>query len=155
MLNGCQTIKTSFYFLNNSRFRGRIDQEVWKRICMPLRIITTGDERFIRQITIGNNRRNQISPAALLANDPERLELAARLRRHGTFYQQEGAFEELEETSPGIIEGDYPKTNNRYVGIEDLARCVAATAAESTLITVRAISSKVINRISGASAPKD
>lgn len=41
-----------------------------------------------------------------------------------------GAFAELEETNPGLIEADYPNTYGGYVNVEDLARCLAATAGE-------------------------
>jgi AIPR protein len=132
ILNGCQTIKTGFFFFSEQKLRGKmIDDERWKRIRVPLRIITTRDEKLIRLITIANNRQNQMSPSALRANDPEQVELADRLKQHGIFYQrQEGAFAELEETDPGRITTDYPRTNQRYVDIEELARCLAATAGE-------------------------
>jgi hypothetical protein len=134
VLNGCQTIKTGFYFRCDSRLRQRIDEARWDRIEIPLRIITTRNEELIRQITIANNRQNQISPAALRANDPVQLALADRFKRRGIFYQrQEGAFEELEETNPGRIKADYPNTYGGYVNIEDLARCLAATAGEFDL----------------------
>ena len=59
------------------------------------------------------------------------MELADRLKQRGIFYQrQEGAFQELEETDVNRLKMDYPNTNQRYVDIEDLARCLAATAAD-------------------------
>jgi hypothetical protein len=125
VLNGCQTIKTGFYFRNDSKLMQRIDETRWDRIEIPLRIITTRDEELIRQITIANNRQNQMSPAALRANDPVQLALADRFKRRGIFYQrQEGAFEELEEINPALIEADYPNTYGGYVNVEDLARCL-------------------------------
>jgi len=131
VLNGCQTIKTGYYFLNDKQFRDKIDESRWKRISVPLRIITTTSEELIHAITIANNRQNQISAAALRANNAIQVDLADQFKRRGIFYQrQEGAFEELEETNPAILEEDYKKTYGWYVDIEELARCLAATAGE-------------------------
>jgi hypothetical protein len=134
VLNGCQTIKTGYYFRYDTKLAKRIDEVRWDRIAVPLRIITTKDEELIRQITIGNNRQNQISPSALRANDPVQVTLADRFRRRGIFYQrQEGAFEELEETNPAVIEADYPNTHGGYVDVVHLARSLAATAGDLDL----------------------
>jgi hypothetical protein len=86
---------------------------------------------LIRQITVSNNRQNQIAASALHANDPVQVQLAERFKQHGVFYQrQEGAFAELEESSPALLETEYPQTNGGYVDMEDLARCLAAIAGE-------------------------
>lgn len=131
VLNGCQTIKTGFYFKCDSKIRARIDIARWDRVKLPVRIITTRDEELIRHITVSNNRQNQISSSALRANDPVQVLLAERFKARGIFYQrQEGAFEELEETNPGLIEAEYPNTDGGYVDIEDLARCLVAVAGE-------------------------
>ncbi len=134
ILNGCQTIKTSYYFRYDTRLRSKIDDERWRRIKIPIRIITTRDDELIRLITISNNRQNQISAAALRANDEMQIELANRFKRVGIFYQrQEGAFEEIVESNPSIIDNIYTNTNYRYVDIEDLARCLSAVASEFEL----------------------
>jgi hypothetical protein len=131
VLNGCQTIKTGFIFLCDSKIKSRIDLERWKRVKLPLRVITTRDEELIRQITVSNNRQNRMSASALHANDPEQVILAERFKRQGVFYQsQECAFTELEDTNPKLIASDYPNTNQGFVDIEDLARCLAAVAGE-------------------------
>jgi AIPR protein len=86
---------------------------------------------LIRQITVSNNRQNQISASALRANDPDQVKLASRFKKNGIFYErQEGAFAELEEVDPNSIESDYPNTSQGYVEIESLARCLSACAGD-------------------------
>ena len=131
VLNGCQTIKTGFYFVGDSRLNAKIDQKRWNRVQVPLRIITTKDEELIRKITVNNNRQNQISASALRANDPIQIELAERFGKRGVFYQrQKGAFDEKEEVNPQLILDEFSNTNGACADIEDLARCLAATAGE-------------------------
>jgi hypothetical protein len=134
VLNGCQTIKTGYYFRYDVKLKGKVDDERWRRIKIPLRIITTRDDELIRLITVSNNRQNQISPAALRANDQIQIDLADRFKEAHIFYQrQEGAFDELAESNATILENDYSNTNGRYVDIEDLARSLSAIAGKFEL----------------------
>lgn len=132
VLNGCQTIKTSYYFLRpEGKFQQRIDLERWNRIQVPLRIITTKDDGLIRLIAVNNNRQNPIKAADLRANDPEQITLFERFKAGGIFYErQEGAFAEREEVDLRKLQDEFPNTNEMCANIEDIARCLAATAGE-------------------------
>jgi len=131
VLNGCQTIKNAYLYFFTPRNRTRINEEKWKRILIPLRILCTKDEDVTRSVTINNNRQNAISFAALKANDPIQIQLEERFRKTKIFYErQEGAYESLEDISPEIIEEEYANTRGRQVNIVDLARSIAAAAGE-------------------------
>jgi hypothetical protein len=133
VLNGCQTVRSAYDFRYDARRSARIDEDRWRRVAVPIRIITTQKEELIRQITISNNRQNQISPSALRANDEVQLELERRLRERGVFYErQRGAFDELLRSNSARV-ADFNHTNNRAVRIDDLARCLAAAGGEFDL----------------------
>ncbi|MDA4132253.1 MAG: AIPR family protein, partial [Thaumarchaeota archaeon] len=131
VLNGCQTIKNAFLFLNDPRFKGRIDPERWDKILVPLRVVATQDDELIRTVTINNNRQNAISYASLRSNDPVQIALEQRFRAKGMFYErQQGAFSNLESSNPERFAEEFPKTNNRCVSMIDLARSIAAVMGE-------------------------
>ncbi|MDE2059867.1 MAG: AIPR family protein [candidate division NC10 bacterium] len=131
VLNGCQTIKTAHMFATDASAKGKLNEDLWKRVRIPVRVITTKSEELVRRVTVANNRQNSISAAALRANDSEQLELEQRFRRHNIFYQrQEGAFEQLERTNPELLADIYAQTAGSYVSIVDLARSIAAVAGE-------------------------
>ncbi len=132
VLNGCQTIKNAFLFLNDPRLRERIDREKWNHIMVPLRVVATHNDDLIRTVTINNNRQNAISYASLRSNDPVQIELEQRFRGRGIFYErQQGAFSNLESSDPERFAEEYPKTNNRCVNMIDLARSTAAAMGEA------------------------
>lgn len=131
VLNGCQTIKNAYLYFYDPRNRDKINEERWKRILVPLRILGTKDEDVMRSVTINNNRQNAISFAALRANDPIQIQLEERFKIAKIFYErQEGAYASLEDASPEIIEYEYENTRGRQVNIVDLARAIAAAAGE-------------------------
>ena len=131
VLNGCQTIKTSFLFRYDSRFKDRIVRDIWKDITIPLRLITTSNENLIRKITINNNRQNSMSSAALRANDPVQLELETRFRERKIFYErQEGARSNLEDNNPELFDRLYELSNSMAINIVDLARTISAAAGD-------------------------
>lgn len=131
VLNGCQTVKNAFLFRHDPNLRSRIDEELWSKVSVPVRIIETRDEDLVRSITVNNNRQNAIAFAALRANDPVQIRLEERFREVGVFYErQEGAFENLEASSPEKFEEEYENTRGRAVEMVDLARVVAAVAGE-------------------------
>jgi hypothetical protein len=133
ILNGCQTVRSAYDFRYDARRSGRIDEGRWERVAVPVRIITTQQEELIRQITISNNRQNQISPSALRANDEVQLELERRLHKRGVFYErQKGALDELLRSNSARL-AEYTHSNNRAVRIDDLARYLAAAAGEFDL----------------------
>lgn len=134
VLNGCQTIKTAFFFRNDPNLRERISPDRWERITVPVKIIETRKDDVVRTVTINNNRQNAISYAALRANDPVQLELQERFRRRKVFYErQEGAYAAVEATSPEVLEDEYEHTRGSCVEIVDLARSIAAAAGEVSL----------------------
>lgn len=131
VLNGCQTIETAYLFRNDPTYRGRVDESKWRAIRVPLRIIETRDEELVRQVTINSNRQNAIRAVALHANDPVQLELQERFRQAGVFYErQEGAFAELEASSPEDLEEVFHNSKDYPVYIEDLGRSIAAASGE-------------------------
>jgi hypothetical protein len=131
VLNGCQTIKTAFLFRGDARLKDRIDLDRWKQVAVPIRVITTRDEEIVRQVTINNNRQNQIPPEALHANDPLQLELADRFSKRKIFYQRQAyALDELREANPERLSKEFANSNGRCVDIVELARTLAAVNAD-------------------------
>jgi hypothetical protein len=134
VLNGCQTVKTAFLFASEPRLRARIDEQRWSRITVPVRVAMTRDEDLIREITINNNRQNNISPPALRANDREQLDLQYRFRRSKIFYErQEGAFKSILDVNPDALTGELENTRDRAVNIVHLARSLSAVAGGTDL----------------------
>ncbi len=131
VLNGCQTIKTSFLFRYDSNYKEKINTDIWNNILVPVRLITSADEDLIRRITINTNRQNAMSSAALRANDPIQLELETSFRQHKIFYErQEGAKSNIEDTNPELFENIYMASNNMAVNIVDLARTISAASGD-------------------------
>lgn len=131
VLNGCQTIKNAYFFLNDSYLKKKIDLERWSRIAIPIRVVETKDDELVRTITINNNRQNQMSVAALRANDPIQLRLQERFRERKIFYQrQEGALSAMEADRPELLETDYENSGGTCVEIQELARAIAAASGD-------------------------
>ena len=134
VLNGCQTITTAYRFRFGQKVSSQVDEDLWRRITVPIRIIDSRDERLIRTITVSNNRQNAISAAALRANDPVQIDLEQRLGETSLFYErQEGAFEFLEDIDPNKLRRVYGNSEWGPVNIEDIARCLAAAAGEISI----------------------
>lgn len=131
VLNGCQTIKTSFLFRFDPKFKEKIETDKWETIFIPVRLITSSDDNLIRKVTINNNRQNAMSPAALRANDPIQLDLETRFRERKIFYErQEGAKSNIEDTNPELFDALYEASNSMAVNSIDLARTISASAGE-------------------------
>jgi AIPR protein len=131
VLNGCQTIKTSFLFRYDSRNKEKIDTNIWNNISIPVRLVTSSNDNLIRKITINNNRQNAMSSAALRANDPIQLDLETRFRECKILYErQEGAKSNIEDTTPELFEAFYNASNFMAVNIVDLARTISAAVGE-------------------------
>src|SRR5205085_2772894 len=60
VLNGCQTVKNAYFFLNDTKVRDRIDKELWDRIAVPLRVVVTSNPDLVRQVAVSNNRQTAI-----------------------------------------------------------------------------------------------
>lgn len=67
ILNGCQTVMTASNFYKNNP--DKIDNDIFKDIKVVGRIIQSSDPNFINNVTISNNRQNEIEAADLRAND--------------------------------------------------------------------------------------
>jgi len=131
VLNGCQTIKNAYLFRHASIYRDKIDKKRWNEVRVPLKIVISSDSNLVTNITINNNRQNSISPAALRANDPVQLRLEESFRKRGIFYErQEGAYTNVENTSPELLQEEYENTRGTYVDMVDLGRSLAAVAGE-------------------------
>lgn len=131
VLNGCQTITTAYRFCYSQKANIQVNEGLWNRIAVPIRVINTRDESLVRIITVSNNRQNAISAAALRANDPVQIDLEHRMAEKGLFYErQEGAFDFLQDTDPGRLNRVYSSSEWGPINIEDLARCLAASTGE-------------------------
>jgi hypothetical protein len=131
VLNGCQTVTTAYRFRYGQKASSQVDLERWGRVAVPIRVIDTKDESLVRTVTVSNNRQNAISAAALRANDPLQIDLEHRLAEIGIFYErQEGAYEFLEDTDPDRLYRVYANSEYGPINIEDIARCLAASAGE-------------------------
>ena len=131
VLNGCQTIKTSFLFRYDNRNKEKIDTNIWNNISIPVRLVTSSNDNLIRKITINNNRQNAMSSAALRANDPIQLDLETRFRECKILYErQEGAKSNIEDTTPELFDAFYNASNFMAVNIVDLARTISAAIGE-------------------------
>ena len=129
VLNGCQTVKSAYLFFSDPRNRGRIDDGVWNRISVPIRVTMTRDQGFIRQVTVNTNRQNAMSSAALRANDDVQLSLQERFRAARIFYErQEGAFDSVQDSNPEFLEEEYENSLGRRINVVDLARSLSAVA---------------------------
>ncbi len=100
LLNGAQTVTTLAGFLEKNKGNPRIEEgkvnlESTRVLC---KIITGGDQRFVTQVTINNNRQNPVEPWNLHANDLIQLELQEKFRSDLKIYyeRQENAFDQLD-----------------------------------------------------------
>lgn len=129
VLNGCQTIMASYLF--GQKQSEKIDKIKWEQITLPIRIIDTSDENFVRKITITTNRQNPITASALRSNSSEQLGLETDFKKIKIFYErQEGAFEYLQDNNPKMISEQYSNSEWGPVYIEDIARALAAISGE-------------------------
>ncbi|MDD5065656.1 MAG: AIPR family protein [bacterium] len=131
VLNGCQTITTAYRFRTTSRKAERIQEDLWRRVTIPIRVIQSRDEELIRIVTVNNNRQNAISASALRANDPIQIELEHRLQEMKIFYErQEGAYEYIENFDPRRLNDNFSASIEGPVYMEDIARVIAAASVE-------------------------
>lgn len=134
VLNGCQSITTAFLFKYGERLSSQINTEKWNQIKIPIRIIDSEDDDFVRMITISTNRQNFISASALRSNDPVQIKLENRFAKIQIFYErQEGAFEYLQDVNPRRIGQEFQKSEWGPVFIDDIARSIAAASGEISL----------------------
>lgn len=134
VLNGCQTVKSAWMFRNDRTLRGRIDQEAWDSIDVPLRVVRTTDEELVRLVTVSNNRQTAIRPSGFRANESVQLELSERFRQEHIFYErQEDAFQNLRKASPATLEKEYANSFDAPLKMEDLAQALACVSVSPAL----------------------
>lgn len=130
VLNGCQTIMNAYLYSIDQRHK--IEEGNWKRVLVPLRILSTKEDELVRAVTINNNRQNAIRYDALRANDPVQIQLEERFKKKMIFYErQEGAYKSLVDSSPDTVEDEYTNSLEGPVRIVDLARSVAAASGKT------------------------
>jgi len=141
VLNGCQTIKNASLFYADPRIRARIDDHLWQAIQIPLRIIVSVDEDFVRKVAVGNNRQTEIRPSAFWANDELQLKLAKRFRERNIFYErQQDAFINLQRSNPKEIEEVFYKSPDVAIKIEELAQAIATVLDRPALSVAAKVS---------------
>ena len=141
ILDGCQTVKSAWNFLTDHSFKGRIDDDAWRRIRVPLRVVETNDEELVRRITVSNNRQTAIRPSAFRANDSLQLALGDRLRQAGIYYErQEDAFVNLRKSEPRTLETLYSNSFSAPLSMEELAQAIAVAALEPAVSVASKVS---------------
>ncbi len=97
LLNGVQTVKTIKKFVDeNKRQRGKV-LEMLDKVRVMMRIVRSGEEEFLKRVTINNNRQNPIMPWNLRANDLIQLHLEELFKdKLGIYYERrENSLEDL------------------------------------------------------------
>jgi hypothetical protein len=141
VLNGCQSVKNAYLFLNDKNLKHRVDKVLWREIRVPMRILVTTDDELVRQVAVGNNRQSEIRPSAFWANDPAQLRLAQRFADNKVFYErQEGAFQNLALSHAQRIEDEYTNSPTAPLKMEELAQAVAAARNKPALSTAGKVS---------------
>lgn len=138
VLNGCQTVKNAYLFREEPNIKARLDEDRWRDIRIPLRVLVTTNDELVRRVTVSNNRQTAIRPSAFRANDPVQIELAERFREARIYYErQEQAFVNMQRAQARLIETDYANSPSRPVQMEELAQAIA-TASERPALSVAA-----------------
>ncbi len=128
VLNGCQTITAAYDFHSDPLVQRRLAEDRWMRVTLPVRVVVTSDDDFIRNVTICNNRQNEIRPAALKANDLLQLDLQRRFREVRIYYERQlGAFKAMNDADQQRF---YPNGQGHCVTITSLARAIAAGSGD-------------------------
>ena len=129
VLNGCQTIKSSFLFYHSSKNKNVLDDEIWKSIPITLRVVVSDDESLWKDIAEANNRQNALKPSALHANDKVQIVLQNQFKRYNIYYErQEGSFTNLEKSQRSIIDQEYFNSPKKPVKIDTLARSMVCAS---------------------------
>jgi hypothetical protein len=102
ILNGAQTIKILHQFVggylqdDQRNGQGRDVRENLSGIRVMTRIIKSGDNDFLKKVTINNNRQNPIMPWNLRANDLIQVGLEELFGKLGIYYERrENAYRNL------------------------------------------------------------
>lgn len=87
ILNGAQTITSANAFYEEHKVKRDILDRL-EQIKVAAKIIVSGNESFVRNVAINNNRQNPIEPWHLRANDKRQLEFEERFAKLGIYYER-------------------------------------------------------------------
>lgn len=125
VLNGCQTIKSAFFFYQDQRLKEKLDQEIWENIPITVRVVCTQEDKLWREVAESNNRQNSMKSSALRANDNIQIELENRFKDIKIFYQrQDKAFENISRSDYELIEEVFSNSPKEPITIETLAQTI-------------------------------
>jgi AIPR protein len=123
VLNGCQTIKSAYFFYQEAVSKNKLDEKIWNKIPVSIRIVATDEKELWREVAEANNRQNSMSAAALRANDEIQITLENRFKDLGIFYErQEGAFENLIREGKEKFTEKYYNSTKEPIYIDSLAQ---------------------------------
>lgn len=129
ILNGCQTIKASYFFLQSKRESQRFSEDIWNSIPITIRVVVSTDNRLWRDVAESNNRQNALRPSALKANDENQIKLEHLFKKYKIFYErQEGAFKNISTTSPVLISSEYHASSKEPIRFEKLGRALVVAS---------------------------
>lgn len=129
ILNGCQTIKSSFFFYQDLVAKNKLNVEKWNKIPISIRIVATTDVNLWREVAEANNRQNAMSAAALRANDEIQIKLENEFKDFKIFYErQEGAFENISRDNREKFEDEYSNSSKEPIYIDTLAQVIVCAS---------------------------
>lgn len=135
LLNGAQTVSSLSTFIEENRDNPLIEsnKHILEKIKVPAKIIKTGSDEFIVEITICNNKQNPVEPWNLRANDLIQLTLQEKFREGlGIYYErQENSFSNL--TNEDL--GELGILEHKSVEIKRLAQTFLAVQGEISKMT--------------------
>ena len=134
ILNGCQTIKSAYFFYQEMLQKGKLISERWSAIPVFTRITVSPDENLWREIAESSNRQNSLSASALRSNDEVQINLESLFKELGIFYQrQEGSFENYSRTDFDHIEEVFQNSIKEPITIESLAQVIVCVSNNVSL----------------------
>lgn len=129
ILNGCQTIKSSFFFFQDAVSNNKLNLEIWNKIPISIRVVATTDKDLWRDVAEANNRQNSMTAAALRANDEIQIHLENEFKDLKIFYErQEGAFENISRDDREKFEEEYSNLITKPIYIEYLAQTIVCAS---------------------------
>jgi len=139
VLNGCQTIRNAARFVAEVK---DIDSERWRLVPVPLRILVSADDDFVRRVTVNNNRQIPVRPSAFYANDRIQLGLSSRFASKKIFYErQQGAFQSLRVKEARRLEDQFSNSVAAPLTMEELAQTIATVSNRPSLSVAARVSS--------------
>ena len=138
VLNGCQTIKSAYFFYQEAVSKNKLNEKVWGNIPVSIRIVATDEKELWREVAEANNRQNSMSAAALRANDEIQITLENRFKDACIFYErQEGAFENLMREGKEKFTKKYFNSTKEPIYIDSLAQVLVCCSEMPLAYTSR------------------